>query len=401
MSNPQSNLTPAATRARNSEKPGAASDEREDSRPQGIRRAPAESLAQPIEEGTFADKFKVLKYVPLECPNCGFEGKVKITLLDHTFHCKQCNQDFHVTVRGTVPGKRPPAEGIVDPSAPVELDKPNRIEVWFNRLPPGARWAMLPATVAAIVFLVVLFRWTRDAPLPRDLQKRAELAGRALALGDLHTLDRMTMSDELETLRTWYEAVRPNEFTKLTPESDVTVTVGQLSKLMRRVEKVAGKKKAVADFRTPLEIALPPEDEMQLVGQVDLVWVKEDGEWRIDGDWLRDSEQRIEFGPPRPFVPAVPAGAAAETFAADDVAAENVDEEEVDGEERASKAVTAPPQPARPKTAAERKRLREARIMEDADEQRAVAQKAAEKEAAEQEKEIPLSPAQRRRMREK
>lgn len=379
---PHSNPQNAETRARNSEQRAASSDDRKDSRPR-IGRAPAESLATPSVDGRFADRFKEYKYVPLECPSCGFEGKVKITMLDRTFHCKECNQQFHVTVRGTVPGKRPPDEHAVGPGAPVELNKPNMVEVWFGYLPRGARWAMLPVAVGAFVLLVLLFRWTRDAPLPRDLPKRAELAGRALALGDLQTLDRMAISDQRKTLQEWYEAVRAKEFEGLTPESELGVTVGELSKLLRRVERVPGKKKkvAVADFRTPVEIALPPDgDDMQLVAQVDMVWVKEDGEWRIDGDWLRDSEQRIVFGPPRPFVPAVPTGDAAEEMLTQDDF-EDVNTEDGDAGEAAPNPAAPPPN--RPKTALERKRMREAQAMKEfAELQKAQAQKAVEQKNA-------------------
>jgi hypothetical protein len=275
------------------------------------------SLGTPSVEGISAEKFKEYKYVPLECPNCGFSGKVKITLLDRSFHCKECNQVFHVTVDGTVRGTRPAEPGVTDPGAPLPLEKPNWVEKKFSQLPPAARWSPLAGALVILVWLGFSYysSYSSHRALSKDLQKRAELAGRALALGDLRTLDRMTMSDEVETLHTWYEKVRPNEFADLPPESDLTVTVGELGKLLRRAERVAGKNKkvVVADFRTPLEIALPPDDDdMQLVAQVDLVWVKEDGEWRIDADWLRDSEQRIHFGPPRPFVPPVPAGEAAE-----------------------------------------------------------------------------------------
>lgn len=335
--------------------------------PAGLEHVRSANVAVPTAVGAAVERFRnIYKHLPLTCPNCGFEGRAKIAQLDRTFHCKHCSRVFHVTVQGTVTGMREPEDVHVDQGTAIAPQKLNWVEKRFVQLPRLARWAALAGVLLSLAGMAVWFKKLQPEPLPRDLQKRAELAGRALALGDLHTLDRMTMTDQRETLHKWYEAVRPNEFADLPPESDLTVIVGALGKLLRKAERVAGKQKKVpvADFRTPLEIALPPNDEgMQLVAQVDLVWVKEDGEWRMDGEWLRDSEQRIKFGPPRPFVPAVPAVEAADGEMDDGAAARG-----------------------RPLTARERKKRFEART------EQAAAQKAAAPEKA-----PPPPPARRRR----
>ncbi|HUY33252.1 MAG TPA: hypothetical protein VMV69_10765 [Pirellulales bacterium] len=246
--------------------------------------------------GVGAERFKgiIYRYIPVECPSCGFEGRVKIASLDRTFHCKQCKRVFHVDVRGTIAGERPPEEIVaVDPSAPIAPEKPNWVERRFLRLPRVARWGVLVAMVLALAGVGLLFKQVQEAPLPLDLHKRAELAGKALAQGDWRLLDRMAMPGHSDALHEWYTKARPKEFAALTLESDVNVVVGQLAEMFRRAERVPGKKKKVpiADFRTPVEIVLPGNPQGPARFQVDFVWVKaKDGEWQIDGEWARDTE---------------------------------------------------------------------------------------------------------------
>jgi len=242
--------------------------------------------------GSVAERFKrIYQHVPLTCPTCGFQGMAKIVLLNRTFHCKACRRDFHVTLRGTVPGTRPPEEGRADPGDPISFDRPNWLERWFVRLPPVARWGVLVAVVLALAGVWQLFKQAQGAPLPLDLRKRAELAGKALAQGDWHLLDRMAMPEHSDALRDWYSKFRPKELASLSLESDVSVVVGEPAEIFRRAERLPGEKKKVpiADYRTPVEIVLPGGVARL---QVDFMWVKaKDGQWQIDGEWARENAE--------------------------------------------------------------------------------------------------------------
>jgi hypothetical protein len=333
------------------------------------------NLAVPSVVGAAAEKFKHYKHVPLQCPNCGFEGRAKIVQLGCTFYCKQCGKDFHVTVQGTVRGTRPPEERRAPVGARIALEKPNLLERLYSRLPRLGRWAAWAGLMLALGGGVALWLQSqREASLPDDLQKRAELAGNAFAQGNWHLLDRMAMSEGSEALHDWYEKARPQELAELASKPDVRVTIGTMTKLFRRLERVEGKneKVPVADFRTPLDIDVYETREGPLRFHLELVWVKEDGEWRIDGEWAREFSQPAKSAaPPRP--------------APEEVA-------KMVGAEEAGQDATAPPGSVRPKTALERKQMREARMLEQPAQPTAAPQQPAEPARA-----LPLSPAQRRR----
>jgi hypothetical protein len=339
------------------------------------------NLAVPSVVGAAAEKFKHYKHVPLQCPNCGFEGRAKIVQLGGTFYCKQCGKNFHVTVQGTVRGTRPPEERRAPEGAVIALEKPNWLERSFSRLPRLGRWAAWAVLVLAIGGGATFWLQSqREASLPSDLQKRAELAGSAFAQGNWQLLDRMAMPEGSQALHDWYEKVRPQELAELTSKPDVRVTIGTMTRLYRTLERVEGKneKVPVADFRTPLDIDVYETREGPLRFHLDLVWVKKDGEWRIDGEWAREFSQPAKSAaPPRP----APEQVAGKTLT-----------DGGDGADGAGSDATAPPGSARPKTALERKQMREARFADQPPQPTAAAQQRAEPARA-----LPLSPAQRRR----
>lgn len=233
-------------------------------------------------------KDSLYEYLPLECPNCGFQGRAKISRLDRTFNCKQCGKVFHLTVKGANKGERPPEEIELDPSLLVEVQPPNRLEKWFGRLPPKARWAVLGGAVLGVAALFMLFKKAQLDPLPSDHLRRAALAGEAVAKGDWRTLERLAMPGTSEALREWYDSVPRDGLSGVTTESNVSAKVGAMSKMFRRAEKnEKGKKTPVADFRTPIEVRLPEQVDAPSVLRVEFVWIENSrGRWQIDGEWM-------------------------------------------------------------------------------------------------------------------
>lgn len=219
------------------------------------------------------------QYLPVQCPNCGLEGKVKISRLDRTFTCKQCRKLFYCSLDGTVSGERPPDHD------PMQLDAPPPPppEPWFvrlfGRLPRPVQWTGLGLiALAALYWLAGLV--TPAEPLPAELSIRAELAAKSLAYGDWKTLKRMATRATTGSLSTWYDKARPKEWSDVTPESSVSVEV-TVNKQLR------GYKKEVAMFDATsvanIRVAGKPE-QAQREGLA-ICWTQDDDQqWWIDGE---------------------------------------------------------------------------------------------------------------------
>ena len=230
------------------------------------------------------------QYLPIECPNCGFQGKVKIARLDQTFTCKQCNQVFHVTRDGTVAGERPPDEVAAHPSAPIADDKPSWIEVKFRALPAAAKWGVLGA-VLLVVALVAAFFMEPEQPLPGDLEDRAVLAGKAFGKGDWKTFKRLAKPKTARDLGKWFDKSRPEDWSDLNTESKVAVKVGREEKILRGYEK----SKPILDARTPAEVRVPEITGDNSALTVNFFWSQDEkGDWWLDGERMLKESRPIK-----------------------------------------------------------------------------------------------------------
>lgn len=232
----------------------------------------------------FGDK-GVYKYLPLECPNCGYRGKVKIARLDQTFHCKQCGQDFHITRDGTVPGERPPdATPMSYAAAPVE-EQPTWLEQHFIRLPPAAKWGVLGVLALVLVYgAVKLFEPAE--PLPGELEDRAVLAAKAFAKGDWSTIKRLAAKGTTGDLGTWYEKQRLPEWDQADPEK-IQVKAGAVKRQLVRYEKTT----PIVAMRTKMEIDVP---ECPL-SEIELIWSEnKNAEFWLDGEKMVKESRLIK-----------------------------------------------------------------------------------------------------------
>jgi hypothetical protein len=241
----------------------------------------------PAGAHTPADK-GIYKYLPIECPNCGFQGKIKISRLDQTFHCKQCNQVFHVTRDGTMTGERPTEAAPVDHAAAPFEEQPTwlerNVERHFARLPPAAKWSMLGVVALLLVFgMVKLF--APSEPLPSELGERALLAGKAFAKGDWSTLKRLAAHGTAGKLGEWYDKQRPSEW-DADPEK-LEVKIAGVRKSLLRYEKTT----PIMAVVTKIQISAPEEP----VREVEIFWNEtENGEFWLDGERMKKESKVIK-----------------------------------------------------------------------------------------------------------
>jgi hypothetical protein len=246
-------------------------------RPPGGATSPAE------EKGAY-------KFLPIECPNCGFQGKVKISRLDQTFHCKQCNQVFHITRDGTMAGERPVDTAPIDhAAAPIE-EKPSWLERTYVMLPPWAKWVALGVLVLLMAYGVTKLLEPAE-PLPRDLEARAALAAKSFAVGDWSTLKRMAMAGSGRHLSQWYDANRPEEWRDVEAAA-IQAKVTSVRKTLKRYEKQI----PILNAETKIEFQVPG----QPVYTASFFWdetVTED--WWLDGERMA-KESRVKKGTGKP-----------------------------------------------------------------------------------------------------
>jgi hypothetical protein len=222
--------------------------------------------------------------LPIECPNCGFQGKVNISRLDQTFHCKQCNQVFHLTRNGTMTGERQfEAPSLDHAAAPVE-EQPTWIERHFARLPPAAKWSVLGVVALLLVLGVVKLLEPRE-PLPGELGDRALVAGKAFAKGDWSTLKRLADSGTAGKLGEWYDKQRPAEWND-DPEK-LDVKVAGVRKSVLRYEKST----PIMAVQTKIQISAPDAP----VSEVDFFWNETaTGEFWLDGERMRKESKVVK-----------------------------------------------------------------------------------------------------------
>lgn len=197
---------------------------------------PKKSTNRPVG-GAFAGhdaakKDATLQFLPLTCPRCGVDGKLRIARLDQTFTCKACHKPFHVTAGGAVPGERPPNAPRVDPSMLVAPDTTSFVERLFARLPRVGQFTVLGLLLLAGAYGAAI--WLEpETPLPGELEDRAMLAAKSLGGGDWKTLKRLAKSGTASSLGKWLEKKRPAAWKEAGAEPAVNVELGRITKQPR------------------------------------------------------------------------------------------------------------------------------------------------------------------------
>lgn len=243
-------------------------------------------MAEQSEKGAY-------KFLPIECPNCGFQGKVNISRLDQTFHCKECSQVFHVTKDGTVAGERPIEAASIDHAAPLVEEKPNWLEQKFVALPPAVKWGVLGVFALILVYGLVKF-FEPAEPLPDDLEDRVKLAAKSFATGDWSTLKRLAGKGTARDLGQWYDKQRPEEWNDVPTEEFEVKVAGVKRQLVKYVKTTP-----VTVVFTKVEISAPTNS-----GSVEFVWDEtESSEYWLKGDRML-KESRLIKKKPQPDAPA-------------------------------------------------------------------------------------------------
>lgn len=227
-----------------------------------------------------------LFYLPLCCPSCSYEGKVKIARLDQTFNCKRCKKSFYVTVGGTMPGLRPADAPLVDPATLASADDSSAIERLFARLPRVGQFAVIGLLLLGLAYGLAL--WLEpEKPLPGELEDRAMLAAKSLGQGDWKTLKRLAKPKTAGAMAKWYEQIRPAAWNEAGAEPAVNVELGSIKKQPRGFKGA----EPLLDARGIATIQVNGGAKTK----VSLAWSQdEQAEWWLDGErLLAESKARV------------------------------------------------------------------------------------------------------------
>ncbi len=156
-----------------------------------------------------ADQFA---FLPVTCPNCGREGKVNISRLDHSFTCMQCRRVFHLALKGSVRGER--REQIeLDPYAAPEPTRSSRLVQKLEELPRAAWWSAGGVAVAALALALAWPMLFGEAvELPESLDDRARFVAEAVARADYRRLKAIVASGGYYAAAEWARNARPADW---------------------------------------------------------------------------------------------------------------------------------------------------------------------------------------------
>ncbi len=229
-----------------------------------------------VAPGAATKKDATLHFLPLTCPRCRVEGKVRITRLDQTFTCKACQQPFHVTAGGTVPGERPPNAPRIDPSMLVAANTTSFVERLFARLPRVGQFSLLGLVLLGLAYGISL--WLEpEKPLPGELEDRAMMAAKSLGEGDWQTLKRLAKSGTASSLAKWFEKARPAAWKEAGTEPAVNVKLDRITKQPRGFKGA----EPLLEARGDAAIQVNGGAEIKIA----LSWSQDEhAEWWLDGE---------------------------------------------------------------------------------------------------------------------
>lgn len=155
------------------------------------------------------------KYLPVTCPRCRAEGKVKIGRLDKTFICKQCKRHFHVDPDGVVSGDR--LAPVDEEKAIEEALRPRRkgkLQKLWESIPRPAKTGIAGAILllSVIVWQIYASGFMASEPLPEGLQERARYVAECLANADKQRVKKISADGTSGDASTWAVTKRPNDW---------------------------------------------------------------------------------------------------------------------------------------------------------------------------------------------
>ena len=223
-----------------------------------------------------------LAHVPIQCPQCGYHGKVRIDRLDRGFSCKECEARFYIDHTGQVMlGDPPPKEEpIYGAPQTRRAEAPSGIAKWipqaaqrFQQAPRAAKIATAAAPILLLLAVAGLWAATRGEPLPESLLDRAMLAGESVARKDSGRLAALATSSG--DARQWLNKARPDSWKPVNaPNAFVDVRPRVISQ-------------AETEAMVSLTIARPtPGDSPEAVKLITY--------WTNSGEWLLDAERTLE-----------------------------------------------------------------------------------------------------------
>lgn len=249
-----------------------------------------------------AERQGAYQYLPIECPNCGFQGKVKIERLNQTFHCKQCNQTFHVSRDGTIPGERPADAPSMDHAGPAKPDEAPWIERAFVQLPPAAKWVVAGVFVLLLALPVVW--WMQPVePLPGDIEDRAALTCKSLAAGDWKTIKRMAKKGTASELSKWYDRARPEDWEDVDRDTQVNIKVEGVTQKLKKYE---GTHPVIDKY---VRFTVHPSGKTEALEVVLIFNEDKESQWWLDG------EQMLKESKPKKLKPSKKKGEEEESSA--------------------------------------------------------------------------------------
>jgi hypothetical protein len=229
------------------------------------------------------------QYLPIECPKCRLEGKVKIRRLDRTFACKKCKSEFYVAPDGVVLGERPP-EPVYNPYL---VGAPQRRSWLVRRVEslPRAVWLSLAglAAVGAASAAAWLLLQGPEIEVPESLDGRARFVAEALARGDEARIVMVAAPESRRQAIEWCRTRRPNAWsTQVAIDTPIDVGVETLFKSSGTKAPGGGAEAAVGD--AGIVVSIRPAGAKQAVQRM-LFWVQDD-----DLQWLLDGKRTLEQG---------------------------------------------------------------------------------------------------------
>jgi ribosomal protein S27E len=241
---------------------------------------PADKPAPKNAGYELAQQSSEYRFLPVQCPNCGMEGKVKISRLDRTFTCKQCKKVFHCALDGTVSGERPAEAQDVDPAEMFVQEPQDRLSKWIESLPRV--WQVALLGVAGLLLAYGVSLWMEPAkPLPGELEDRAAFAAKALARGQWKQVKRLAKPKTAGDLGRWYDKVRPKQWADVSEQTAIEVVVGKPTQQVKKYEK----DKPVLDATVLVGIEVAGMPEASQLKDLSLHFSQdEEAQWWLDGE---------------------------------------------------------------------------------------------------------------------
>ena len=150
-------------------------------------------------------------HVRVKCPHCQATGRINASRFDKTFTCSKCQKQFHVDIDSTKKGAREEqkAEQVVGANYKVEVIRPSRVAIWWEKIPRAAKMGVITSVVAFAVYYFVGDFLLPGAALPESLEERSVLAIQSVISSDLKMLQRLSFKPHYVEAKGWMQKVRP------------------------------------------------------------------------------------------------------------------------------------------------------------------------------------------------